>query len=59
MFKVWHEWSLSIDVTNSEDFFFDVKLVNSLLRKEKTVIPYTPEFFQPFFSQLQKLWFRL
>ena len=50
MFKVWREWSLSIDVTNSEDFFFDVKLVNSLLRKEKTVIPYTPEFFQPFFS---------
>ena len=50
----------SIDVTNSTDFFMTLSwLFNSLLRKEKTVIPYKPEFFQPFFSQLQKLWFRL
>ena len=53
------ELFFSIDVANSADFFYDVKLVNSLLRKEKTVVPYKAEFFQPFFSQLQKLWFRL
>ena len=36
----------SIDVTNSTDFFMTLSwLFNSLLRKEKTVIPYKPEFF--------------
>ena len=41
----------SIDVTNSTDFFMTLSwLFNSLLRKEKTVIPYKPEFFSLFFA---------
>ena len=35
--------------------FYDVKLVNSLLRKEKTVIPYKAEFFSAFLFAISKV----